>query len=172
MLNTGASYPAITVTVNVAANPPAQVTNQVSASGGGSATANASDPTTITSSASQALRFVPVTPCRVVDTRNPNGTFGGPAIADGGTRNFPVTASTCGIPANAVSYSLNVTVVPSDSLGFITVWPSGQGQPTVSTLNSVDGRVKAAMTAGIFARVGPPAQRGASGHWGTSWIFV
>jgi uncharacterized repeat protein (TIGR01451 family) len=45
------SYPAITVTVNVAASAPTSVTNQVTASGGGTATAgNASDPTTINSS--------------------------------------------------------------------------------------------------------------------------
>jgi uncharacterized protein (TIGR03437 family) len=44
-LAAGASYPAITVTVNVAANAPSQVTNQVSVLGGGFATA--SDLTTI-----------------------------------------------------------------------------------------------------------------------------
>ncbi|HTX37548.1 MAG TPA: DUF4214 domain-containing protein [Bryobacteraceae bacterium] len=43
----GASYPAITVTVNVASNAPAQVTNQASVSGGGSASESASDATTI-----------------------------------------------------------------------------------------------------------------------------
>ena len=30
--------------------------------------------------AQTALRFVPVTPCRTVDTRWPNGQFGGPPI--------------------------------------------------------------------------------------------
>ena len=48
-LAAGSSYAAITVTVNVASNAPASVTNQVSVSGGGSATAGASDPTTIAS---------------------------------------------------------------------------------------------------------------------------
>jgi len=48
-LAAGASYPAITVTVNVAANAPSQVTNLVSVSGSGFAT-NASDPTNITAS--------------------------------------------------------------------------------------------------------------------------
>jgi len=46
-LQAGQSYPAITVTVNVANNAPPSVTNQVSVSGGGSASANASDPTTV-----------------------------------------------------------------------------------------------------------------------------
>jgi len=45
-LASGASYPPITVTVNVAVNAPLQVTNQVSVSGGGPGTAAASDSTT------------------------------------------------------------------------------------------------------------------------------
>ena len=44
----GASYPVITVTVNVAGNAAASVTNSVSVSGGGSATASTTNPTTIT----------------------------------------------------------------------------------------------------------------------------
>jgi hypothetical protein len=43
----GAGYPAITVTVNVAANATSPVTNQVSVSGGGSAGVNATDATAI-----------------------------------------------------------------------------------------------------------------------------
>ena len=35
-----------------------------------------------------ALRFIPMTPCRVVDTRNAAGPFGGPSIAGNGTRSF------------------------------------------------------------------------------------
>jgi hypothetical protein len=46
-LDAGASYPAITAAVNVSHNAPASGTNQVSASGGGSPTATASDATTI-----------------------------------------------------------------------------------------------------------------------------
>ena len=45
----GQSYPSITVTATVAAAVPSLVTNTASVSGGGSATANASDPTTISS---------------------------------------------------------------------------------------------------------------------------
>ena len=43
----GVSYPAITVTVNVSTNPPAQVINQASVSGGGSATSSTSDTATL-----------------------------------------------------------------------------------------------------------------------------
>ena len=43
----------------------------------------------------------------------------------------------------ATDYSLNVTVIPHGPLGYLTVWPMGEGRPLVSTLNSADGRVKA-----------------------------
>jgi uncharacterized repeat protein (TIGR01451 family) len=46
-LNGGASYPAITVTVNVAANAASPQVNQVTVSGGGSATASVTDSTVI-----------------------------------------------------------------------------------------------------------------------------
>ncbi len=46
-LASGSSYPAITVTVNVASNAPAKVTNTATATGGGSAPATAKNPTTI-----------------------------------------------------------------------------------------------------------------------------
>jgi len=46
-LAAGRSYPAITVTVDVAANAPSEVTNTVTVSGGDSPTASASNPTTI-----------------------------------------------------------------------------------------------------------------------------
>ena len=99
--------------------------------------------TAMSAVAQTALRFTPVTPCRVVDTRNPNGPFGGPAIQGGTFRSFPLTQGSCSIPASAWGYSLNVTVVPAHPLEYLTVWPSGQDQPYVSTLNAVDGRVKA-----------------------------
>jgi hypothetical protein len=88
------------------------------------------------------LQFVPVTPCRVADTRNATGPFGGPELGAASSRSFDIPQSACSIPSTAVAYSLNVTVVPKASLGYLTMWPTGGTQPLVSTLNS-DGRVKA-----------------------------
>jgi hypothetical protein len=88
------------------------------------------------------LQFIPVTPCRVADTRNPTGPFGGPELGAGTSREFDIPQSACGIPSTAVAYSLNVTVVPNASLNYLTIWPTGESQPYVSTLNS-DGRIKA-----------------------------
>jgi trimeric autotransporter adhesin len=85
--------------------------------------------------------FISVTPCRVVDTRNAAGTFGGPTIAGGTSRAFPIPASACGIPANAAAFALNVTAIPRGPLIFLTIWPDGQPQPNASTLNSPSGNV-------------------------------
>ncbi len=94
-------------------------------------------------SATGALQFIPITPCRVADTRNATGPFGGPQLSAASTRTFNIPQSACDIPSNALAYSLNVTVVPNAGLGYLTIWPSGEEQPLVSTLNSYDGRVKA-----------------------------
>ncbi len=85
------------------------------------------------------LRFVPVTPCRVVDTRTAAGPFGGPAMTAASTRSFAVPQSGCGIPPTAQAYSLNVTVVPQGPLAYLSLWPTGQTQAQVSTLNSWGG---------------------------------
>lgn len=89
------------------------------------------------------LRFIPVTPCRVADTRLSNGAFGSPALPAGGARDFAIPAGSCGIPSGAEAYSLNVTVAPLGVLRYLTVWPTGRPQPLASTLNSLDGRAKA-----------------------------
>ena len=90
------------------------------------------------------IQWVSVTPCRLVDTRGPNGSFGGPPLAPGIPRSFPIPNDpNCPIPSTALAYSLNVTVVPSGHLGYLTIWPTGPTQPVVSTMNSTDGRTKA-----------------------------
>jgi hypothetical protein len=50
-----------------------------------------------------------------------------------------VVDSPCGPPATAQAYVFNATVVPSGSLGYLTLWPDGENQPVVSTLNAADG---------------------------------
>ena len=111
----------------------------------GNQTASTTLALTVTVSATGELQFVAITPCRIADTRNAAGAFGGPELAAAATRTFDVPQSACGIPSTAVAYSLNATVVPIEGLGFLTLWPAGLAQPTVSTLNS-DGRVKANAT--------------------------
>ncbi len=93
----------------------------------------------------QPVQFVPVTPCRLVDTRP---QYGGGGPIPGGTfktLHLPQLAQSkgCADLSTAVAYSLNVAVVPHGYLGYLTMWPTGKHQPVVSTLNSLDGRIKA-----------------------------
>jgi len=93
-----------------------------------------------------SLQFYPLTPCRILDTRNtPNGTFAGPSLAADTARSFPIQSSGCNVPASAEAYAFNVTVVPplDGVLGYLTVWPTGESQPFVSTLNSLEGNILA-----------------------------
>ncbi|MGA2371474.1 MAG: choice-of-anchor tandem repeat GloVer-containing protein [Candidatus Korobacteraceae bacterium] len=87
--------------------------------------------------AGQVVDFYPLPPCRAVDTRNDNDPIEG-----GTSRDFSV-ASCPGTEPWYTAYSLNVTVVPHRSLGYLTTWPTGEAQPLISTMNSPDGRVKA-----------------------------
>ncbi len=92
--------------------------------------------------AQTASNFVSIAPCRVVDTREATrGNLGSPSVTARAQRDLPILESTCGLPANVTAYALNVTVVPHGSLGYLTVWPTGQQQPTASTLNSPSGAV-------------------------------
>jgi hypothetical protein len=86
------------------------------------------------------LSLFPLTPCRVLDTRNPAG-----AQPFGGILNVSVMTSGCGAPTTAQSYVLNATVVPPGPLGFLTLWPQGANQPFVSSLNAPDGTVTSNM---------------------------
>jgi hypothetical protein len=86
------------------------------------------------------LSLYNLVPCRVLDTRNPPGS---PPFV--GTLNVNVAASACGTPVSAQSYVLNATVVPQGALGYLTLWPQGAAQPSVSTLNASDGMVTSNM---------------------------
>lgn len=93
----------------------------------------------------EALVFVAVTPCRVVDTREGlgfSGAFGPPALSGGVRRTFPIQSSTtCTIPASAFAYSLNITVVPSGPVGYLTAYATGQSLPPTAILNDVQGLI-------------------------------
>jgi hypothetical protein len=97
-------------------------------------------------SSSPTLEFYPLTPCRVADTRQADGPLGGPSLTAAKERDFPILSSACGIPGTAQAYSLNVTAVPpatGDALDYLAVWPQGEVQPVVSTLNNFTGTIVA-----------------------------
>ncbi len=77
-------------------------------------------------------RLFPLTPCRIVDTRNPIGPHGGPALVGNGTRRTFVLAGSCGVPADAKTISANVTVTGPVAGGTLTCFP-GNAVPTGTT---------------------------------------
>ncbi len=87
-------------------------------------------------------RFYTVAPCRIVDTRNPNGPFGGPALPAMTTRDF-VMRGNCGISPTARAVSLNVTETGSTSYGDLRLYPTGAGGITSSTINWRTGQTRA-----------------------------
>lgn len=80
--------------------------------------------------------YVPVTPCRVVDTRLANGTNGGPILSSGATRDFQMRGL-CAVPTAAKAVALTVTSVSPSADGFFGLWPSGQTYSSISNINFV-----------------------------------
>src|ERR1700686_3237464 len=84
---------------------------------------------------SAASHFITMVPCRILDTRNPGGPFGGPIMSQGETRSYNVPAGPCsGIPSNASAYSLNFSVTQTAAAGYMTAWPTGSTQPNAATM--------------------------------------
>jgi len=75
-------------------------------------------------------RFIPISPSRVVDTRDGAGDRLGSLGANGSFT--PVVSGGSG----AV---VNVTSVNASTTGYITAWPAGETMPLVSTLNPRPG---------------------------------
>jgi IPT/TIG domain-containing protein len=86
--------------------------------------------------------FFTLAPCRVLDTRNPTGPLGGPAISAGGNRTFAV-ASQCGIPAAARAISANVTVTQPSASGDIRAFAASGAMPATSVINYQAGQTRA-----------------------------
>lgn len=85
--------------------------------------------------------YFPLTPARVLDTRDGTGTGGDVnPVGAGGTIDVKVTG-TAGVPAEGVT-AVALNVVATNASGppsFLTVWPAGQQRPLASNLNFVPG---------------------------------
>lgn len=87
-------------------------------------------------------RFYPVTPCRVADTRNANGAYGGPALSFGASRTFTLVG-TCGIPATARSVNMNIAVVAPGAAGSLAIFPGGAPTGSSTAISYRAGRTRA-----------------------------
>jgi hypothetical protein len=98
----------------------------------------------------QDLVYVPVTPCRILDTR----IAGGPIPANS-FRDFDLAdvvrfapqggdTSNCNVgdKGSFAAAALNITVVSPNAAGYITAFPYLASQPTAATLNYVAGDIR------------------------------
>ncbi len=87
--------------------------------------------------------FVSTNPARLLDTRPGEPTVDGLQQGIGITTSASVVevqvSGRSGVPANATSVALNVTVTEPTGTGFATVFPCGSTRPTASNLNFVPG---------------------------------
>jgi uncharacterized repeat protein (TIGR01451 family) len=114
VLGPGASYPAITASVNVAANATSPQVNQVSVSGGGSPASSTSDLTTI------------VTPTLSVSHTTLNFALNGTTSPQTVTVNF---AGSGGVPWTATSNQPNIVVLQGSGSGNGSFQVSGSSGP-------------------------------------------
>jgi hypothetical protein len=89
-----------------------------------------------------ATGYHTISSCRVIDTRNPAGPSGGPALSAGTTRSFPVAGS-CGIPSSAKAVAANLAIVLPTDIGDLRLYPSSASAPMASTVNFKSGVVRA-----------------------------
>ncbi|MFL6125992.1 hypothetical protein [Actinophytocola sp.] len=102
---------------------------------GGAGAAPAAQP------AGPASMFTPLSPARVLDTRDGTGTGGATApVGAGQTITLDLSAR---VPATATAVALNVTAVTPTSATFVTVFPGGAARPTASNLNVTAGDIRA-----------------------------
>ncbi|HEX9147611.1 MAG TPA: hypothetical protein VF958_00490 [Thermoanaerobaculia bacterium] len=91
---------------------------------------------------SPGVAFTAIQPCRVVDTRNPVGPYGGPALPTAGVRTFDVDSGPCpGIPQGVDAYSLSIGAILPATDGYLTAWANGTPRPAVSQVNYLAGEV-------------------------------
>jgi hypothetical protein len=86
--------------------------------------------------------FYTLVPCRVADTRDTPGPYGGPALSGLTSRTF-VLAGPCGIPPEADAVAINITVTQPTALGHLTIYPLGVPLPVASTINYSAGQTRA-----------------------------
>ncbi len=112
--------------------------------------------------------FNPLTPARVLDTRNGTGGFSAP-VGAGGTI-APVVTGVGGVPASGVSaVVLNVTVTqPTAAASYLTAFPTGAARPNTANLTFVAGQTVSNL---VVAKVGTGGKVSVYNLAGTSHVI-
>lgn len=97
-----------------------------------------------TISSGERAAFVPITPCRVMDTRPAPDTVGVRATPLGSTDTHTIAvvgvSGNCNVPIDATGVVMNVTAVGPTQPSFLTVFPAGVALPLASNLNYTAGQ--------------------------------
>jgi len=92
--------------------------------------------------ANAPMMFYTLAPCRVLDTRNASGPYGGPAIPAQDFRTFFVL-NRCGIPSDARAVAANLTVVSPSANGNLRIYGGEGPAPFTSVINFRPGQIRA-----------------------------
>jgi hypothetical protein len=93
-----------------------------------------------------AFDFYTLSPCRLVDTRLPDGPLGGPVLQGNAERVFTIVVDgtgACGVPSTARALLTNVTVVAPADGGSLQVYSPDGGPPVTSVVSFSAGQVLA-----------------------------
>jgi uncharacterized repeat protein (TIGR01451 family) len=153
-LAAGSSYPAITVTVKVASNTPAQVTNSATVSGGGSANPNTSNDVTTVNAAQTVCGTVQLTTTASL-MKLGNGNYQATVtIVNNGTgtaQNVKLSTATLGLPSGTPLPQTLGNIIPGG--GFVTTtvtFPSSAGTSGSVVAEKYNGTYTACPTSGSF----------------------
>ncbi len=138
------SYTVVNITQITATVPTTATTGPIGVVNANGTGTSATD-FTVTASSTTGLRFYPVSPCRIIDTRS----TATPTLAPGVQTSFVVNSggptfnyssqggnsAGCGIPSDAKAVFFNFVAVNATGSGFFQAWPFGGAVPTASVLN-------------------------------------
>lgn len=107
------------------------------------------------------LSYVPIAPCRIVDTRQQGGQF-----APNNIRNYYVSGASgigdqggkaggCGIPLGAKAVSATVMAINAAANGYLRVWPAGTTEPNATVLHYRTGQTSTGTTLSMTSGTGP-----------------
>src|SRR5207248_154106 len=118
------------------------------------ATADGSPAPPTTTAVPASSRYTPITPARVLDTRNGTGGFSS-KVGPGQAINVQLSGQG-GVPSTGVgAVALNVTVTNPSAGSYLTVFPTGSARPTASNLNYGPGQTVPNM---VVAKLGTGGQ--------------
>jgi uncharacterized protein (DUF1501 family) len=116
---------------------------------------------------SSNVGFEPLTPARLLDTRDGQGDRLG-AIGPGETIELQVTGRG-GVSPGCEAVALNITAVDGTAPSYLTAWPTGQPQPFTASVNLVAGQIVPNM---VLVKVGANGRVSIYNNAGATHVVV